>query len=39
MLGEQRLAAFKEYILDSFRSQKIFYQVLEDMKTMGLVRS
>ena len=23
---EQRLAAFKEYILDSFRSQKIFYK-------------
>ena len=35
---EQRLAAFKEYILDSFESQKVFYQVLEDMKTMGVSR-
>ena len=35
---EQRLAAFKEYILDSFDSQKVFYQVLEDMKTMGVSR-
>ena len=34
--GEQRLAAFKEYILDSFESQKIFGQVLEDMETMGI---
>ena len=34
--GEQRLAAFKEYILDSFESQKIFSQVLEDMETMGI---
>jgi len=36
--SEQRLAAFKEYILDSFESQKVFYQVLEDMKTMGVSR-
>ena len=35
---EQRLAAFKEYVLDSFESQKVFYQVLEDMKTMGVSR-
>ena len=34
--GEQRLAAFKEYVLDSFESQKIFGQVLEDMETMGI---
>ena len=33
---EQRLAGFKEYILDSFESQKVFYQVLQDMKTMGV---
>jgi len=33
---EQRLAGFKEYILDSFESQKVFYQVLKDMKTMGV---
>ena len=33
---EQRLAAFKEYILDSFDSQKIFYQTLADMETMGV---
>jgi hypothetical protein len=30
------LAAFKEYILDSFDAQKVFYQVLEDMETMGV---
>jgi hypothetical protein len=34
--GEERLAAFKEYILDSFDAQKVFYQVLEDMETMGV---
>jgi len=33
---EQRLAGFKEYILDSFDAQKVFYQVLKDMKTMGV---
>ena len=33
---EQRLAGFKEYILDSFDAQKVFYQVLQDMKTMGV---
>lgn len=33
---EQRLAAFKEYVLDSFDAQKVFYQVLQDMKTMGV---
>ena len=33
---EQRLAAFKEYVLDSFDAQKVFYQVLEDMETMGV---
>ena len=36
--GEQRLAAFKEYVLDSFESQKIFSQVLDDMQTMGVSR-
>ena len=34
--GEARLAAFKEYVLDSFDSQKIFYQTLADMETMGV---
>ena len=33
---EQRLAAFKEYVLDSFDAQKVFYQVLKDMETMGV---
>ena len=37
--SEERLAAFKEYILDSFDSQKVFYQVLQDMKTMGVSSS
>ena len=37
--GEERLAAFKEYILDSFDAQKVFYQVLQDMKTMGVSSS
>ena len=36
--GEQRLAAFKKYILDSFESQKIFGQTLDDMRTMGVSR-
>ena len=36
--GEQRLAAFKKYVLDSFESQKIFGQVLDDMRTMGVSR-
>ena len=36
--GEQRLAAFKEYVLDSFSSQKIFKQTLDDMKLMGVSR-
>ena len=33
---EQRLAAFKEYVLDSFDAQKVFHQTLKDMKTMGV---
>ena len=33
---EQRLAAFKEYVLDNFDAQKIMYQTLKDMETMGV---
>ncbi len=33
---EQRLAAFKEYVVDTFNNQKIFHQVLKDMKTLNI---
>ena len=35
---EQTLAAFKEYLLDNFDAQRVMYQTLEDMKTMGVSR-
>ena len=33
---EQRLAAFKEYVVDMFINQKLFHQVLKDMKTLNI---
>ena len=33
---EQRLAAFKEYVVDMFNNQKLFHQVLKDMKTLNI---
>jgi hypothetical protein len=34
--AEERLAGFKEYILDSFDSQKTFRQVLNDFETLNI---
>ena len=35
---EQRLGAFKEYVVDTFNNQKLFHQVLKDMKTLNIPR-